>query len=155
MSQADDTPADLNTPDARQRSLIAEFQAITDWKARYKELIERGNSLPPLSEEEKTDRYRVKGCQSQVWLHTDMRDGRLFLRGESDSKIVQGLVSLVLHVYSGAKPAEILATPPTFIDELGLAKHLSQTRANGLMAMVRQIHLYAMAFEKLKSAGNG
>lgn len=138
-----------NTPAQRQAALVARFQALPDWKERYRQIIALGKDLTPLSEEERDDRHKVRGCQSQVWLHATLEDGRVLLRGDSDATIVRGLVAVVLHVYDRATPSEVLGTPPSFIDELGLSRHLSQARANGLAAMVRQIQLYAMAFERM------
>jgi cysteine desulfuration protein SufE len=135
----------------RTASIVATLNSARDWQARYKQIIELGRALPPMPEGARVDANKVKGCQSQVWLDAAFEDGSVVLQGDSDAAIVKGLVAVVLHVYSGATPQEILATPPTFIDELGLSSNLSQTRANGLSAMIKQIQLYAVAFHALAS----
>jgi cysteine desulfuration protein SufE len=129
----------------RQQEMIDMFAAIDDWQDRYRLIIDLGKELEPLPEVLRTEENRVKGCQSQVWL-VATRDGeRLLFRGDSDAAIVRGLVALVLQVYSGQTPEEILAVPPSFVDEIGLTKHLSQNRANGLSAMLKRIQDHARA----------
>ena len=130
---------------------IAEtFDFLDDWEDRYRHVIELGKAMPPLDDSFKVPALKVQGCASQVWLVPDLRDEdgaqRLFFEGDSDAMIVRGLIALVLKVYSGGTPAEIVATPPTFIESTGLASHLSQTRANGLNAMLKQIKMYAAVF---------
>ncbi len=127
----------------KQQAIIDEFAALESWEDRYKSIIERGRKLPDMPEELKTDKNIVKGCQSVVWLHATPVDGRVKFQGDSDAMIVRGLIALLLEVYSGATPGEILATPADFINETGLGSHLSQTRANGLASMVKQINMYA------------
>jgi len=137
----------------RQQQIIDEFAQLSEWEERYRRIIEYGRELPPMTEAHKTDKNKVKGCQSTVWLHAALEDGAVKFEGESDAMIVNGLIALVLKVYSGATPAEIIATPPDFVEATGLASHLSQTRANGLAAMVKQIKMYAAVFQAmLKSA---
>ncbi len=133
-----------------QQEIIEEFSAYTDWMDKYSYLIEVGNELPTLDPAEKCDTYLIRGCQSRVWLVPENRDGLVFFRGESDAVIVKGLVALLLRVVSGRTPRELLENPLHFIDEIGLNQHLSPTRANGLLAMVKQIRLYAVAYQRLE-----
>ncbi|MBK8482518.1 MAG: SufE family protein [Proteobacteria bacterium] len=142
------------TIDERQRELVALFSDASDWEERYGKLIDLGRALGELPEALRQERYRVRGCQSQVWLHAalDADQRHVIFRADSDALIVKGLIALLLRVYSDATPAEILASPPRFIDELGLARHLSPTRSNGLRAMVEQMVYYAKAFETLRLA---
>ncbi|MDC1141814.1 SufE family protein [Planctomycetota bacterium] len=130
----------------RQQAIIDEFGQIDDWEDRYAKIIAYGKSLAPMDETHKIDKNTVKGCQSTVWMHAELKEGHIALQGDSDAMIVRGLIALVLKVYSGGTPAEIVATPPTFIESTGLASHLSQTRANGLNAMLKQIKMYAAVF---------
>lgn len=131
---------------ARQQAVIDEFSGIAGWEERYRRIIEYGRELAPMDEAHKTDKNKVKGCQSTVWMHAVLKDGRVKLQGDSDAMIVRGLIALLFRVYEGASPAEIVATPPEFIQATGLGSHLSQTRANGLAAMVKQIKLYGAVF---------
>lgn len=136
--------------DARQSKIIAEFSAIQSWEDRYKRIIELGKSLPSMAENLKTEQNIVKGCQSQVWLSAQLNDqGQMILQGDSDALIVKGLVGLLLSVYSGSAPAEVLATPPEFLKALGFEGNLSPSRANGLHSMLKQIKMYATAFDYL------
>jgi len=131
----------------RQNQIIHEFQALKDWEERYKKIIEMGKQLPEMPAEFKTEANQVKGCQSQVWLYAELSpEGEMLLRGDSDAMIVKGLVALLLKVYSGANPNEILQTPPEFLRALGFESNLSPSRANGLHSMLKQIRLYATAF---------
>lgn len=131
----------------RQNKIINEFQGLKDWEERYKKIIEMGKQLPEMPAELKTEENQVKGCQSQVWLHAQLTpQGEMVLQGDSDAMIVKGLVALLLHVYSGANPNEILQTPPEFLRALGFEGNLSPSRANGLHSMLKQIRLYATAF---------
>jgi len=116
---------------------------------KYAYLIELGNELPNLDPKEKTDQHLIKGCQSRVWLVADMADGKINFRGESDAVIVKGLVALLLRVVSGRTAKEIIENDLHFIDDLGLKQHLSPTRSNGLLAMVKQIRLYAVAYNRI------
>jgi cysteine desulfuration protein SufE len=125
---------------AKQQEIIDMFSMIDDWQDRYRMIIDLGRDLPALADSLRTEIYRVKGCQSQVWLIPDTAaDGSLTFLGDSDAAIVRGLVALVLQVYSGHPPADILQAPPSFVDAIGLNKHLSQNRANGLSAMLKRI----------------
>lgn len=132
-----------------QQEIIDEFSAYTDWMDKYGYLIELGNDLRDLDPKEKTDQNLIKGCQSRVWLVAEMEDGKINFRGESDAVIVKGLVALLLRVVSGRTPKELLENDLHFIDDLGLKQHLSPTRSNGLLAMVKQIRLYAVAYNKI------
>jgi cysteine desulfuration protein SufE len=122
-----------------------ELAVFDDWMDRYQFIIELGRKLPPYPEEWADDAHRIAGCQSRVWLNAAERDGKLFLAGASDAAIVSGLVALLLRVYSGRTPAEILATDPVFLKELGLIEALSTNRGNGIAAMARRIHAIAEA----------
>lgn len=131
----------------RQNQIIREFQGLTDWEERYKRIIEMGRELAEMPAELKTEENQVKGCQSQVWLHAQLSPkDEMILQGDSDAMIVKGLVALLLRVYSGANPNEILQTPPEFLRALGFEGNLSPSRANGLHSMLKQIRLYATAF---------
>ncbi len=128
---------------AAQQEIIDEFSFFTDWSERYQYLIDVGRKLPPFPEELKREEYRVTGCQSQVWLVPDGDADCLSFRAISDSAIVSGLVALVLRVYSGRPAEEILATEPGFIQAIGLARHLSPTRSNGLASMLQTLKAHA------------
>lgn len=131
----------------KQAEIVGEFAAIEDWRDRYRHIIELGRQLPDLPEELRNDKFKVKGCQSQVWLLPSLEDGKVVYRADSDAAIVKGLVAIVLRVFSGHSPDEILASKPDFVDQIGLSEHLSQTRANGLSAMLKQIQMYALAMK--------
>lgn len=129
-----------------QDNVIEEFSAFDDWMDKYALLIDLGNSLPPLEEKYKTESNLIEGCQSRVWLQADYEDGKILFKGESDAVIVKGIVSLLINIMSGHTPQEILDTDLYFIEKIGLKEHLSPTRSNGLVAMVKQMHMYALAF---------
>ena len=129
---------------AEQDAIVEEFAFFGDWTERYQYLIDLGRKLPPLPDELKTEAHKVHGCQSQVWLVADGDARALTFRAISDSAIVSGLIALLLRVYSGRSAAEILDTPPRFIEAIGLAQHLSPTRSNGLAAMLAKIREYAL-----------
>ncbi len=137
----------MTTIDQIQDEVIDEFSAFDDWMDKYALLIELGNSLSPLDEQFKVESNLIEGCQSRVWLHAEYRDGKVFYRAESDAVIVKGIVSLLIKVLSGHTPREILDTHLYFIEQIGLTEHLSPTRSNGLLAMVKQMRLYAMVFK--------
>lgn len=126
-----------------QQEIIDEFGLFDDWTGRYQYLIDLGRKLPPLPDEERTDANKVDGCQSQVWIVVSGDADRLDLRAASDSAIVSGLVALLLRVYSGQSARNILDTDPSFINAIGLGKHLSPTRSNGLASMVKTIKAHA------------
>ena len=130
-----------------QDEIIAEFNDFDDWLDRYQLLIDLGSEQEPLPEEYKTDNNLIEGCQSRVWLQADYTDGKVFFRAESDAMIVKGIVSLLIKVYSGHTPDEILGCEPYFVEAIGLKEHLSPTRSNGLLAMIKQMRLYALAFK--------
>ncbi|MCF2659640.1 MAG: SufE family protein [Parabacteroides sp.] len=135
-----------------QDEVIAEFADFDDWMDKYALLIDLGNALEPLDEKYKTESNLIEGCQSRVWLQADYVDGRIHFRGESDAVIVKGIVSLLIRVLSDHTPQEILDADLHFIDQIGLKEHLSPTRSNGLVAMVKQMRLYAMAFRAKEQA---
>jgi cysteine desulfuration protein SufE len=132
-----------------QQEIVSEFSVYEDWMDKYAYLIELGNQLGELDPKDKNDQNLIKGCQSRVWLVAEMNDGKIDFRGESDAVIVKGLVALLLKVVSGRTPKEIMDNELYFIDELGLKQHLSPTRSNGLLAMVKQIRLYAVAYSRI------
>lgn len=130
-----------------QDEIIAEFNDFDDWLDRYQLLIDLGGEQEPLPAEYKTDNNLIEGCQSRVWLQADYVDGKVLFSAESDAMIVKGIVSLLIKVYSGHTPDEILASEPYFVEAIGLKEHLSPTRSNGLLAMIKQMRLYALAFK--------
>ncbi len=127
--------------------LIEDFKRFSDWEERYKHLIELGKRMPAMNEVNRIPANLVKGCQSQVWLHADLKDGRIYFEADSDASIVKGIVALLVNVYSGSTPDEILTTKPTFLEDIGLREHLSMSRANGLNSMMKQISFFAMAYK--------
>ncbi|MBK6283115.1 MAG: SufE family protein [Draconibacterium sp.] len=132
-----------------QQEIIEEFSVYTDWMDKYGYLIELGNDLKELDAKEKIDQNLIKGCQSRVWLVAELENNKINFRGESDAVIVKGLVALLLRVVSGRTADELIENELHFIDDLGLKQHLSPTRSNGLLAMVKQIRLYAVAYKKI------
>ncbi|MBR6648792.1 MAG: SufE family protein [Bacteroidaceae bacterium] len=130
-----------------QEEIIEEFSTFDDWMDRYQLLIDLGNEQPPLADEYKNDNNLIEGCQSRVWLQADYTDGKVIFRAESDALIVKGIVSLLIKVYSGHTPDEILDNEPYFVEAIGLREHLSPTRSNGLLAMIKQMKLYALAYK--------
>jgi cysteine desulfuration protein SufE len=129
--------------------LLTEFQGLEDWEVRYKKIIDMGKSLPEMDEKYKTEANKIKGCQSQVWLHAYLVEGRVVFVADSDASIVKGIIALLLKIYSHSTPQEILSFKADFIDQLGLRQHLSMNRTNGLAAMLKQIQMYAFAFQTL------
>ena len=129
-----------------QDEIIEEFSGLDDWMDKYQLLIDLGNELAPLDERYKTEQNLIDGCQSRVWLQADLVDGLIHFAAESDALIVKGIVSLLIRVLSDHTPQEILDADLYFIEEIGLKEHLSPTRSNGLVAMVKQIRAYALAF---------
>lgn len=130
---------DQLTPEQRKQKLIEDWSGLTGWEDRYKKLIEMGKALPAMPEELKTEESKVRGCQSQVWIHSDRKDGKIYYQGDSDAILVKGLVALVLSIYSGATPQDILKTPPDFVKVLGFETNLSPSRTNGLYSMIKRI----------------
>lgn len=130
-----------------QDQVIEEFSDFDDWMDRYQLLIDLGNEQEPLEEQYKTEQNLIEGCQSRVWLQADEIDGKLVFRAESDALIVKGIIALLIKVVSGHTPDEILENELYFIDKIGLREHLSPTRSNGLLSMVKQMRMYALAFK--------
>jgi cysteine desulfuration protein SufE len=130
-----------------QDQVIEEFSDFDDWMDRYQLLIDLGNEQEPLEEQYKTEQNLIEGCQSRVWLQADEIDGKLVFRAESDALIVKGIIALLIKVVSGHTPDEILENELYFIDKIGLKEHLSPTRSNGLLSMVKQMRMYALAFK--------
>ncbi len=131
----------------KQDRIIRQFELLGDWPERYKFIIKQGQKLPPLAEEKKTEDNLVRGCQSQVWLDTEMDNSKIIFKADSDAAITKGLVALLIDFYSGETPDEILSTDPEFIKKIGMQDHLSPTRSNGLASMVKQMKIYAMAYK--------
>ncbi len=129
---------------AAQEEIVSDFELLQDWTDRYQYIIDLGRQAPPFPEAWKIEQNRLKGCQSQVWIVTELHDGRMIIHATSDSSIVAGLIALLVKVYSGRRPADIIATPPEFIRRIQLEDHLSPTRSNGLSAMVQQIRQMAV-----------
>ena len=130
-----------------QQQIIDEFRALGDWTERYKHIIKQGRDLEPLDEKYKVEDNLVRGCQSQVWLHTKIEDGKVIFEADSDAAITKGLVALMVRFYSGQTPETIISTSPDFIKKIGMEQHLSPTRSNGLASMVKQMKIYAMAYK--------
>ena len=137
----------MSTINEKQDNIIEEFSGFDDWLDRYQLLIDLGSEQPPLDEQYKTDNNLIEGCQSRVWLQADYVDGNVLFRAESDALIVKGIVALLIDVYSGHTPDEILGSDLYFVEAIGLKEHLSPTRSNGLLAMIKQMRLYALAFK--------
>ena len=129
-----------------QQEIVDEFSAFDDWMDKYEYLIELGKSLPVIDEKNKQEDRLIKGCQSRVWLNTELRDGRLYFTADSDAIITKGIISLLIRVYNGRTPEEILAADNSFIDRIGLKENLSPTRANGLVSMMDQIREDALRY---------
>ena len=137
-----------------QDEIIEEFADFDDWMDRYQLLIDLGSSQPKLDDKYKTEQNLIDGCQSRVWLQADMKDGLLHFQAESDALIVKGIVALLVRVLSDHTPEEILGADLYFIESIGLREHLSPTRSNGLLAMLRQMKLYALAYQARGGAGS-
>jgi cysteine desulfuration protein SufE len=133
-----------------QDMIVKEFEIFDDWLDRYEYLIELSKDIEPLDVKFKTPEYLINGCQSRVWLMAEMQDGRVVYRAETDAIITKGIISLLIRVLSGQKPADIIATELYFIDRIGLRQNLSPTRSNGLLSMMKQMKLYALAFDSIK-----
>ena len=136
----------MATIDEIQEEIIEEFSAFDDWMDKYQMIIDLGNELPELDSRYKTDDNLIEGCQSKVWLQAEYTDGMVIFNADSDAIITKGLVSLLIKVMSGHTPQEILDSDLHFINEIGLTEHLSPTRSNGLLAMVKQMRIYALAW---------
>ena len=138
----------------KQDRIIREFELLENWPERYKYLIKLGQKLDPLSDEFKKEENLVRGCQSQVWLITELKDDKIIFKADSDAAITKGLVALMVRFYSEEDPDTILSMSPDFIKKIGLQEHLSPTRSNGLASMIKQMKIYAMAYKsKYQQAG--
>lgn len=131
----------------KQDEIIDEFSVFDDWMDKYSYLIELGNALEPYNEKYRLDQNLIEGCQSKVWFNAEMVDGKVIFEGDSDAIIVKGIVALLIRVLSGNSPEEILETDLYFVDAIGLKEHLSPTRSNGLVAMIKQMRMYALAYK--------
>ena len=135
----------------KQEEIIEEFSMFDDWMQRYEYMIDLGKSLPLIDEEYKTDDNIIKGCQSRVWVKADYEDDKVVFKADSDAIITKGIVAILIRVFSGQKPEDIAKADTHFIDEIGLKEHLSPTRANGLVSMIKQLKAYALAYMSKKS----
>lgn len=133
----------------RIEELKAQFLQFSQWEDRYKKLIEFGRELTPMPEEEKNEKNRIKGCQSQVWLKPSFEEGKVYFLADSDALLVKGIVAILVKAYSGSTPSEILQEKPTFLSDIGITEHLSMNRTNGLASMVKQIQMYALAYQTM------
>ena len=130
-----------------QDEIVEEFNLFEDWMQRYEYMIELGKSLPLIAPEFKTDDNIIKGCQSKVWVHAELKDNQLLFSADSDAIITKGIIAILIRAFSNQHPKDILDADTNFIDQIGLKEHLSPTRANGLVSMIKQIKLYAIAFQ--------
>jgi cysteine desulfuration protein SufE len=129
-----------------QDSIVEEFSMFDDWMDRYSMLIEMGKDCPIIDAQYRNDNYLINGCQSRVWLHAEMKDGKVYFSADSDAVITKGIINLLIKVLSGQTPKDIVEADMSFLDEIGLKEHLSPTRSNGLLSMVKQMMLYAEVF---------
>ena len=134
-----------------QNHLINEFDQYTEWEDKYRRIIDLGRQLPELPEQYRNEKFKLSGCQSQVWINAKLEDGKIYFDADSDAAIVKGLAAILIKVYSGHSPDEILSNPPEFLKKIGIDNHLSPTRKNGLGAMMKQIQMYAVAFKAVAS----
>ncbi len=130
-----------------ENRIIEEFSNFDDWMDKYNYIIELGKSLPLIDEQYKEDKYLIAGCQSNVWLEAELTDGKVYFKADSDAIITKGIIYLLIRVLSGRTPDEILNAPLTYLDTIGLTKHLSPTRSNGLVSMIKQMKVYALAYK--------
>lgn len=131
----------------REEEIVSEFEMFDDWMDKYNYIIDVGKSVDKIDEKYKNKQYLISGCQSQVWVHAEYRDGKVYFKADSDALITKGIVGLLIRVLSGQPPEDIVEADLDFIDQIGLKEHLSQTRSNGLLNMVKQMKLYALAFK--------
>ncbi|QSS97972.1 SufE family protein [Psychroflexus sp. ALD_RP9] len=136
----------------KQAEIIDEFSMFDDWMQRYEYMIELGKSLPLIDEKYKTEDNIIKGCQSRVWVHAEKNDENIEFTADSDAVITKGIIAILIRVFSGQKPEDIMQADTQFIDEIGLKEHLSPTRANGLVSMIKQIKMYAIALNSSKNS---
>lgn len=134
-----------------QDEIVDEFSMFDDWMQRYEYIIELGKSLPLIEEKYKTEENIIKGCQSKVWVHGEENNGNIVFTADSDAILTKGIIAILIRVFSNQKPEDILEANTDFIDEIGLKEHLSPTRANGLVSMIKQIKMYALAFQAKQS----
>lgn len=137
----------METIEERQRKVIEEFSLFEDWTQRYEHMIDLGKSLPLISPDFKTEDNIIKGCQSKVWVHAELKGDQLVFTADSDAIITKGIIAILIRVFSGQQPQAILDADTDFINQIGLKEHLSPTRANGLVSMIKQIKMYAVAFQ--------
>lgn len=137
----------MNSIKAIQDEIIEEFSLFEDWTQRYEYMIELGKSLPLINNDYKTDKYIIKGCQSKVWVHANLDGDKLKFTADSDAIITKGIIAILIRVFSDQNPKDILEADTDFIDKIGLKEHLSPTRANGLVSMIKQIKMYAVAYQ--------
>ena len=130
-----------------QNEIVNEFSMFDDWMERYEYIIELGKGLPIIEEQYKTEDNIIKGCQSKVWVHAEEKDGKVVFTADSDAILTKGIIAILIRAFSNQTPAEILEANTDFVDEIGLKEHLSATRANGLVSMIKKIKMYALAFE--------
>ena len=137
----------------RVQEIVDRFNQFSDWEDRYRLLIKMGKQLPEMEERFKVEKYRVKGCQSQVWLVPELKEGNLLFKADSDAVLVKGIVALLVEAYSGLPPEQVATQKADFLKEIGITEHLSMNRTNGLANMVKQIQMYAIAFQSLTQKG--
>ncbi|MDE5836867.1 MAG: SufE family protein [Paramuribaculum sp.] len=142
------------TINQQQDRIIEDFEGVDDWMDRYSMIIDLGNTLPPIEDKYKTPDHLIEGCQSRVWLNAELRDGKVYYTADSDAIIVKGIIALLIDVLNGHTPTEIVESDLYFIDKIGLAENLSPTRSNGLLAMVKQMKMYAVAYKAKEDAEN-
>lgn len=130
-----------------QDEIVDEFSMFDDWMQRYEHMIEMGKSLPLIDDTYKTEENIIKGCQSKVWVHAEMKEEKIYFTADSDAIITKGIIAILIRVFSGQHPKNIIDADMAFIDEIGLKEHLSPTRANGLVSMIKQLKLYAIAYQ--------
>lgn len=130
-----------------QNDIIEEFSMFDDWMQRYEYMIELGKSLPLIDDQYKTDDNIIKGCQSKVWVHAEMKDDKVVFTADSDAIITKGIIAILIRVFSNQTPQNIIEADTAFIDKIGLKEHLSPTRANGLVSMIKQLKMYAIAYQ--------
>ncbi len=130
-----------------QDQIVEEFSIFDDWMDRYQQLIDLGNELKPIDEQKRTEQHLIKGCQSKVWVNAELTDGKVYFEADSDAIITKGIVALLVRVLNGRTPKEIIDADLYFVDKIGLKENLSPTRSNGLLAMMKQMKLYAIAYQ--------
>ena len=137
----------MKTIETIQEEIVEEFSLFEDWMQRYEYMIDLGKSLPLINNQYKTDTYIIKGCQSKVWVHAELKEDQLNFTADSEAIITKGIIAILIRVFSNQHPKDILTANTDFIDRIGLKEHLSPTRANGLVSMIKQIKMYAVVFQ--------